>query len=68
VVVNIFLTSATVVLNHLAEGRHIQAYDFVPGPGFAQFIEDNLFYDEEDARFSSRKTVETFFCQEFVTC
>jgi len=29
VVVSIFLTSSTVVLNHFAEGRQIQAYDFV---------------------------------------
>jgi len=40
----------------------------VPGPGVAQFKrfeEDRLFYDEKDVRFSSPKSVETFF-QEFV--
>jgi len=41
----------------------------VPGPGFAnlkRLEEDKLFYDEEDVRYSSPKTFETF-CQEFVT-
>jgi len=32
VVVNVFLTSTTVVLNHFAEGSHIQTYDFVREP------------------------------------
>jgi len=32
VVVNVFLTSTTVVLNHFAEGRQIQTYDFVREP------------------------------------
>ena len=31
-VVNVFLTSTTVVLNHFAEGSHIQTYDFVREP------------------------------------
>jgi len=35
-------------------------------PNLKRFEEDKLFYDEEDVRFSSLKTVETF-CQEFVT-
>jgi len=33
-----------------------------------RFEEDKCFYDEEDVRFSSPKTVETYFCQEFFTC
>jgi len=32
VVVNVFLTSATVVLNHFTEGSQIQTYDFVREP------------------------------------
>jgi len=32
VVVNVFLTSTTVVLNHFAEGSRIQTYDFVGEP------------------------------------
>jgi len=32
VVVNVFLTSITVVLNHFAEGSQIQAYDCVSEP------------------------------------
>jgi len=36
-------------------------------PNLKRFEGDKLFYDE-DIRFSSPKTVETFFCQEFVTC
>jgi len=36
-------------------------------PDLKRFEEDKLFYDEEDVRFSSPKTVKTFFCQEFVT-
>jgi len=36
-------------------------------PNLKRFEEDKFFYDE-DVRFSSPKTVETFFCQEFVTC
>jgi len=31
-------------------------------------FENKLFYDEEDVWFSSPKTVETYLCQEFVTC
>jgi len=30
---------------------------------FKRFEEDKLFYDEEDARFLSPKTVETFFAR-----
>jgi len=30
-------------------------------PNLKRFEEDKLFYDEEDVRFSSPKTVETFF-------
>jgi len=37
-------------------------------PNLKRFEEDKLFYDEEDETFSSLKTVEKFFCQEFVTC
>jgi len=32
VVVNIFLTSTTVVLNHFVEGSQMQTYDFVREP------------------------------------
>jgi len=32
VVVNVFRTSTTVVLNHFAEGSQIQTYDFVGEP------------------------------------
>jgi len=32
VIVKVFLTSATVVLNHLPEGSQIQTYDFVAEP------------------------------------
>jgi len=37
-------------------------------PNLKRFEEDTSFYDEENVRFSSPKAVETFFCQEFVTC
>jgi len=32
VVVNVFLTFTTVILNHFAEGTQIQSYDFVGEP------------------------------------
>jgi len=32
VVVNVFITSTTVVLNHFAEGSQIQTYNFVSEP------------------------------------
>jgi len=47
VVVNIFLTSTTVVLNHFAEGSQIQTYDFVRNPHkqtLPQFNWHVLFY------------------------
>jgi len=32
-------------------------------PNLKRFKEEKLFYDEEDVRFSSPKTVETFFAR-----
>jgi len=54
VVVNVFITSTTVVLNHFAEGGQIHTYDFVRLPQVNSHV---LFYCTNEVCYTNYRGV-----------